>query len=93
MDMPTDDSKRAEADGKSLAQLLAETARGAQFVAMVRDSPVFGRGTCSVVDECWSDDELVEMRKEHSTPAQALRVLSEMHEIWQYRVENSENLW
>jgi hypothetical protein len=34
--------------------------RHAEIVAAIRSHPLIGRGTCSPIDECYTDDELVD---------------------------------
>lgn len=33
---------------------------GAELIKSVRSHPKLGRGSCSTIDECWSDKELLE---------------------------------
>lgn len=47
---------------------------GVKLVESVRSHPKLGRGSCSTIDECWSDKELLEeFRKDGiKTPQEAL---------------------
>jgi hypothetical protein len=66
----------------------------AKFVHAVRNHPEIGVGTCSVIDECYSDEELVTtFADKASSVTVAVEQAEQAHELWKYRMDNAENLW
>lgn len=53
-------------------------------VAAIRADDLIGRGTCSVVDECWTDDEIIAMLDARyvKTPERAVKEMLFTHEVW-----------
>lgn len=49
------------------------TTEAAMLVAIRRHSAI-GRGTCSPVDECWTDDEILSDLREHNVTTAAAAV-------------------
>jgi hypothetical protein len=48
----------------------------------IRNDPIIGKGSCSVVDECW-DDDMVLKATEGMTPADALDAFHIIHEVFE----------
>lgn len=53
------------------------------MIATVRANDTFGRGTCSYIDETFTDDELLQLLRDRSAkdPGGAIRVAKEYEEI------------
>jgi len=56
-------------------------------IAAIRADALVGSGSCSYIDECLSDAELVERFARNASgrrrlPAQALRAAQDAHKIW-----------
>lgn len=62
-------------------------------VAAIRDSPMFGAGSCSPVDECYDDGELIARLDElgKTTVAAALEWAGMVHEIFEDRMADAKN--
>lgn len=56
----------------------------ARAVAAVRADEIVGRGTCSVIDECYEDAELVALfeRHEATTVRAAVAAARRAHKVW-----------
>lgn len=63
------------------------------LVQAIRNSEVFGRGTCSVIDEAYEDGEIVEAleREGIATEADALGWAGDIHAIWVDGMEDAIN--
>jgi hypothetical protein len=59
-------------------------------VKAIRDDKKVGRGTCTTIDECYSDEELIAELNEEGvkTPADAVKWA---HELEGLRIENALN--
>ncbi len=77
------------------------TAQEQEMVDVVRKDPKIGRGTCSTVDECYTDAEIVEViRDEKIASADALLTsLYSMENIWRDQADDAlaaggeEQIW
>lgn len=60
------------------------------MIATVRADGTFGRGTCSHIDEAFTDDELLELLRDRSAkdPVGAIRVAKEYEEIRRIAAED-----
>lgn len=67
-----------------LIRRAAKNAQVDQRVAVVRADSIVGRGTCSPIDEAFSDAELIELFEEEDAkdPKAALRVARSHHRLW-----------
>ena len=81
-----------EIDGQSPHQFTVGSPAAAAVVAAIRADDVIGVGTCSVIDECHSDDDLIARLNDHNndewcrlaitTPAEAVQHFRFTHEIF-----------
>lgn len=55
-----------------------------ELIEAVRKDPVVGRGSCSSIDECWSDSDLEQYLREDgiTDPKAAVRWAREHEELW-----------
>jgi hypothetical protein len=53
-----------------------------KLIEAVRRDSVVGRGTCSSIDECYSDDELWEVISEAKSEEEAVRIAREDEGLW-----------
>jgi hypothetical protein len=62
-----------------------------KLVEVVRSDPKIGRGTCAMIDECWEDEEIVEIIREHKleTADALLDALYEAENIWRERADDA----
>lgn len=66
------------------------------IIHAVRNHPVIGRGTCSYIDECWTDEEIMHhindpVMKWDGTTAGAVAQLVAVHNLWQEREREVRN--
>jgi hypothetical protein len=63
------------------------------MIEAIRNHPAFGRGSCSVIDECYSDTELAEaLAGEGITTVKAALAWAERgHDIWADQMEDAIN--
>lgn len=56
----------------------------ARAIAAVRADKIVGRGTCSVIDECYGDDELIDLfeRREATTVRAAVAAARATHKVY-----------
>ena len=54
------------------------------LIDSIRSHPLIGHGSCSVIDECWTDEEIL---VDGMTLDEALI----LHEVWADRVADAEN--
>jgi hypothetical protein len=70
--------------------------RTQEIIEAVRSHAVIGRGTCSPVDECDSDAELIEQLEEDDaegewTVDRAVKFFLEGHDLWDERRQEVES--
>lgn len=53
-----------------------------EILNAIRNHPIIGKGSCSVVDECWTD-EMILKATEGSTLAEGLRTFLTVHEVFE----------
>lgn len=64
-----------------------------ELIEAIRADSVVGIGSCSVIDECFSDEELVErfdLAKRWSAK-NAVRLARELHFVWEARIAEMRN--
>jgi hypothetical protein len=61
------------------------------LIQAIRAHPDFGLGSCSVIDECYSDEELVEHFGSYSSVQVALIVVRTVHNMWMEGMANARN--
>jgi hypothetical protein len=56
----------------------------------IRNDPKIGRGSCSMVDECMEDEEILEelRRAGATTPEEALREMKGSENVWRDRADD-----
>lgn len=59
----------------------------AGWIRRIREDHIVGRGTCSVIDECWTDQELADALVEHKIRGwQEVRFwVRRVHRAWHER--------
>lgn len=62
-----------------------EKAGDPNFIEAVRSDKLVGRGTCSVIDECYTDEELLEVIAGARSEAGAVRKARARHNLWAAR--------
>lgn len=66
-------------------------------IIAIRKDPTVGRGSCSPIDECWEDEELITELKETgiddspSNIERAVRHFQYLHNLWKEREEDAKN--
>lgn len=62
-------------------------------VEAIRNDPTIGRGSCSTVDECYTDLEVAETLDAEgiATPRQAVRFYRQGHDIWEDVAASTRN--
>lgn len=62
-------------------------------VVAVREDKLVGKGTCSAIDECWTDDNLVEQFDEDGivTPKQAVEWCFEYEDLHMEQAPNQSS--
>lgn len=76
--------------------IIASHPRGRQIVDRIRASKRFGAGTCSVIDECYSDYELVmefgfNWEGEALSVKEAVANARDAHDDWADGMADAEN--
>lgn len=67
-------------------------------VLAIRDDQIVGRGTCSVIDECWTDEELrdeldtqgIRTAFDGRTLLKAVTAARRIHRLWVQRMDDNE---
>lgn len=64
-----------------------------KWVQAIREHKLVGRGSCSSIDECWSDGELLEMLNEQGikTEKAAVRWALEREGMWHEQALNASS--
>lgn len=57
-------------------------------IEAIRNHPEMGIGSCSVVDECYSDQELAVLISTQTTIAGAVNRVLMIHEVWKDRADD-----
>lgn len=62
-------------------------------VTAIRENVIFGAGSCSPIDECYTDSELTERLDDagKTTIAAALQWARQAHDIWVDRMDDAKN--
>ena len=66
-----------------------------EAIAAVRADEVVGRGTCSVIDECWEPKDILYVIKDEgiTTVKQLIAAVRETHEVHMSMYETMEGLY
>lgn len=66
------------------------TAAEQKMIDAIRNDPKIGRGTCSMVDECMTDEEILEELRERgaTTSADAIRAMKGDENAWRERADD-----
>lgn len=62
-----------------------------EMVEAVRADNTVGRGTCSPIDECYSDRELKEFLQGCRTTGGAVKRAKQAHSVWADRMADTRN--
>ena len=64
---------------------MSKTNTTAEIVAAIRADQIVGRGTCSVIDECWDDQYIEEWLQVHNirTAKRAIKDARAAHRIFE----------
>ena len=66
-------------------------------IAAIRNDETIGRGSCSVIDESWEDEEITDELKRHGISddpeniEDAIAHMTIIHEIWKEREQDIQN--
>ena len=62
-----------------------------KMIDAIRNDPKIGYGTCSMVDECMTDEEVLERLRAAgaTTPAEALRVMKFGENLWREQADEA----
>ena len=65
-----------------------------KMIDAIRNDPKIGYGTCSMVDECMTDEEVLERLRAAgaTTPAEALRVMKFGENLWREQADEAITL-
>ena len=62
-------------------------------IEAIREHKLVGRGSCTSVDECWTDDEIIERLDEYGieSPEGAVKWALEQESMWHERALNASS--